>query len=202
MSESVDVNSPQFWNNRYLTNQAAWDMGSPTPAFVDLLENKRYGAGKTLVLGCGKGHDAILFAKHGFDVTAIDFSIEAINHTRVLAEKEGVKLELVHEDLFDYSFGLSDEFDYIVEYVTYCAIDPSRRAEFASTVASLMRNHGRFIALFFPLDDRAGGPPFAVSMDEVNRLFGKKMELISLEAPEHSVTPRKGKELLTVWRMK
>jgi hypothetical protein len=59
---------------------------------------------------------------------------------------------------------------------------------------------GQFIALFFPLDDRRGGPPFAVSMDEVHRLFRKKLELVSVEAPLRSVTPRRGKELLTVWR--
>lgn len=177
-------------------------MGTATPVFVNLLQSKRFAPGKTLVLGCGKGHDAVLFAENGFDVTAIDFSSEAITRARSLAEAKQVQIEFVHDDLFDYSLGLSEEFDYIVEYVTFCAIDPVRRAEFASVVSSLMRNHGRFIALFFPLDDRTGGPPFAVSMDEVNRLFGRTLELLSIEAPPGSVTPRKGKELLTVWRKK
>jgi hypothetical protein len=108
-------------------------------------------------------------------------------------------MELVNEDLFDYSLGVADEFDYIVEYVTYCAIEPARRAEFASAIASMLQPDGKLIALFFPLDDRPGGPPFAVSMDEVHRLFGKKLELISIEAPARSVTPRKGRELLTVF---
>ena len=196
------VGSSQFWDDLYSRDTTGWDMGTPTPAFVDLLHSKRFEPGKTLVLGCGKGHDAVLFAEHGFDVTAIDFSSEAIGHARKLADQKRVQIELVHDDLFDYSLGLSDEFDYLVEYVTFCAIDPLRRAEFASVVPSLMRNHGRFIALFFPLDDRPGGPPFAVSMDEVNRLFGRRLELLSIEAPERSVTPRKGKELLTVWRKK
>jgi SAM-dependent methyltransferase len=200
MQEIPNVNSSEFWNDRYLSSETGWDMGTPTPAFVDLLESKRFAPGKTLVLGCGKGYDAVLFAQHGFDVTAIDFSVEAIKHTRALAEEKNVKIELVQEDLFDYSLGLLDEFDYIVEYVTYCAIDPSRRAEFAAIIPSLLTNHGRFIALFFPLDDRVGGPPFAVSMDEVQRLFGRKLEMISVEAPARSVTPRKGKELLTLWR--
>ena len=142
----------------------------------------------------------MLFAQHGFDVTAIDFSSEAIKHARQLADKEGVAIEFVQEDVFDYSLGLSDEFDYVVEYVTYCAIEPSRRAEFAAMIPSLMKPSGRFIALFFPLDDRPGGPPFAVSMDEIQRLFGKKLELASIEAPQNSVSPRKGKELMTVWR--
>jgi SAM-dependent methyltransferase len=206
MNETPDVSSPHYWNEQYLANQTGWDIGTPTPAFVDLLESKRFEPvydlveGKTLVLGCGKGHDAVLFAQSGFDVTAVDFSAEAIRHAQRLADEKGVSIEFVQEDLFDYSLGLYEEFDYVVEYVTYCAIEPSRRAEFAAMVPSLMRPSGRFIALFFPLDERPGGPPFAVSMDEVNRLFGKKLELISIEAPPRSVTPRKGKELLTVWR--
>lgn len=200
MSDDGNISSPLFWDELYRDGKAGWDMGTPTPVFVDLLETGRFSPGKTLVLGCGKGHDAVLFARHGFEVTAIDFSSEAINHTRSLASGHGVQLELVQEDLLAYSFGLSEEFDYVVEYVTFCAIDPERRAEFASAVGSLLKPAGRLIALFFPLDDRPGGPPFAVSMDEVQRLFGRTLELISVESPASSVAPRRGKELLTVWR--
>ncbi len=200
MSETANVNSPEYWNSRYVADQVGWDMGTPTPVFVDVLEGKRFEPGKTLVLGCGRGHDAVLFAQHGFDVAAIDFSSEAVRDARQRAREKKVRIEFVEEDLFDYSLGLVDEFDYVVEYVTYCAIEPARRAEFAIAVASMLKTGGEFIALFFPLDDRSGGPPFAVSMDEVQRLFEKKFELISVEAPLHSVTSRKGKELLTVWR--
>lgn len=200
MDNANEVGTPQFWDELYRDERTGWDMGTPTPAFADLLETQRFEPGKTLVLGCGKGHDAVLFAQHGFDVTAIDFSSEAIKHTRQLADEKRVRIELVQEDLFDYSLGLSEEFDYVVEYVTFCAINPLRRAEFASAVCSLLKPSGRFIALFFPLDERPGGPPFAVSMDDVYRVFGRKLEMISVEAPERSVTPRKGKELLTVWR--
>ncbi len=191
---------PEFWNELYRSDRAGWDLGSPTPAFLDLLETKRLVPGKMLVLGSGKGYDAILFAQHGFDVTAIDSSEEANKFARQLATEQSMSIEFVQEDMFDYSLGIAEEFDYVLEYVTFCAIDPSLRPEFAAMIPSLMKDAGRFIALFFPLDDRPGGPPFAVSMDEVSRLFGKKMVLISLEAPQHSVTPRKGKELLTIWR--
>lgn len=200
MIDENQSDKPQFWDSLYVADQAGWDMGTPTPAFVDLLITKRFTPAKALVLGCGKGHDAVLFAQHGFDVTAIDFSAEAIRHTQELAKENDVHVELVHEDLFDYSLDVTEEFDYVIEYVTFCAILPEKRAEFASVVGTVMRPSGRFIALFFPLDDRPGGPPFAVSMDEINRLFGRKLELLSLELPPRSVTPRKGKELLTVWK--
>lgn len=196
------VNSPEFWNELYRSDQAGWDLGTPTPAFADLLETKRLAPGKILVLGSGKGYDAVLFARHGFDVTAIDSSDEAMKLARQLAAGNDVSINFVQEDMFDYSLEISDEFDYVLEYVTYCAIDPARRPEYAAMIPSLLKDSGKFIALFFPLDDRPGGPPFSVSMDEISRLFGMKMELVSLEAPPNSVNPRKGKELLTVWRKK
>ncbi|HXG37313.1 MAG TPA: methyltransferase domain-containing protein [Bacteroidota bacterium] len=195
-----DVNTPHFWEELYRSGQTGWDMGRPAPAFVALLESGRFKPGTTLVLGCGKGYDAVLFARYGFDVTAIDFSPTAIECARDLARKEGVHLHLVQEDLFDYSLGVIEEFDYIVEYVTYCAIDPSRRPEFAAAVASMLKRNGELFALFFPLDNHEGGPPFAVSMDEVVRLFGRKLDLVSVEAPPESVPSRKGKELITIWR--
>lgn len=196
------VSSPSFWNELYRSDQAGWDLGTPTPTFVDLLKTNRLAPGKMLVLGSGKGHDAVLFAQHGFDVTAIDSSEEAIKFARQLAAHPNVAINFVQEDMFDYSLGVADEFDYVLEYVTYCAIDPALRPEYAAMIPSLLKDSGKFIALFFPLDDRGDGPPFSVSMDEVSRLFSKKMELISLEAPPNSVAPRKGKELLTVWRKK
>jgi SAM-dependent methyltransferase len=208
MDNSPRIESPQFWDQLYLAGEAHWDMGTPTPAFVDLLESNHFESRlsdgqscKALLLGCGKGHDAVLFAHHGFAVTAVDFSSAALSEARRLAAEQQVEIEFIQEDLFDYSLGIREEFDYVIEYVTFCAIPPSRRAEFAEMVAAVMKPSGRLIALFFPLDNRPGGPPFAVSMEEVNRLFGKKLELISVEAPPRSVTPRKGKELMTVWRM-
>lgn len=195
-----DVDSREFWEARYRTNKTGWDMGEPTPAFVDLLQSRTFEPGKTLVLGCGKGYDAVLFAQHGFTVTAIDFSPAAIAATRELAQGKGVAIELVEEDLFDYSLGVIEEFDYIVEYVTFCAIDPMRRAEFASAVSSMLKHNGELFALFFPLENRPGGPPYAVAMDEVVRLFGRTLELVSIEPPARSFPSRKGKEMMTVWR--
>lgn len=194
------VNSPEYWDELYRSNQTRWDMNGPTPAFEDLLQTKHLVPGKMLVLGCGKGHDAVLFAHHGYDVNAIDFSPTAIDTARRLAAERNVQLTLVQEDLFEYSLTVVEEFEYIVEYVTFCAIDPSRRAEFASAVGSMLKHNGELLALFYPLDTRPGGPPFAVSMDEVIRLFGRKLDLLSVEAPKRSFPQRKGKELMTVWR--
>jgi hypothetical protein len=63
-----DVNSPQFWQQSYQDGRFPWDLGGPTPVFQRLLEHKRFPPGRMIVLGAGRGHDARLFARYGFNV--------------------------------------------------------------------------------------------------------------------------------------
>jgi hypothetical protein len=75
----LPTTDPQYWEQRYQENTAKWDIGMAAPPFASLLaSNEAPLAGKTAVLGCGQGHDAILFAKHGFDTLGFDFAPSAI----------------------------------------------------------------------------------------------------------------------------
>ena len=56
---------PQFWEDIYKKNDTGWDLGGPTPIFEKLaskLEPKRL-----CIIGCGRGYDAVTFAKNGFE---------------------------------------------------------------------------------------------------------------------------------------
>jgi SAM-dependent methyltransferase len=194
------VGHPSYWDERYLKDEADWDMRTPTPVFVDVLAGGRCTPGSVLVLGCGKGHDAVLFARHGFMVTAVDFSDVALSHTKELAAASGVALSILRRDLFTLTPEFDDRFDYVVEYVTFCAIDPQRRPAFADVVCKVLKPGGRLIGLFFPIDGRAGGPPFSVNEKEITRLFARSCDLETSELPERSVKPRRGKEILMIWR--
>jgi hypothetical protein len=105
----------------------------------------------------------------------------------------------LRRDVFELSPDEFGWFDIIVEYVTFCAINPSRRAEFVRVVSNMLRPGGTFVGLFFPLDNRSGGPPFAVNIDEIRELFGDHFELQSSVEPARSVSPRMGKEMLMIW---
>lgn len=201
MTKNVSI--PEYWDRRYQTDDSAWDLNRPTPVFVDILSrSKNLECGKIAVLGAGSGYDAILFAKHGFDVTAIDFSFSAIQEIQRNAEEAHTSLQTLQSDLFSLPDWTNEAFDYVLEYVTFCAIDPRRRQEFAEVVASILKPNGLLIALFFPIDNRPGGPPYAVDIEKVKDLFGRKFFLECEEAPKTSVTPRRGKEKLMMWRRK
>lgn len=56
---------------------------------------RREGRKSVLDMGCGLGRHSILFAKNGFDVTALDISEEALSFLEKDADKQGLKISCV-----------------------------------------------------------------------------------------------------------
>ena len=92
-----------------------------------------------------------------------------------------------------------ENFDFIFEYVTYCAINPERRKEFAQKISSLLKTGGRLISILFPVDRREGGPPFSVDIKEFYKNFSEYLRLEYSSRQINSVKPRKGKEVLQIY---
>jgi methyl halide transferase len=197
---SMDVNSPDKWDVNYEQGTDGWDLGRPTPVFQRLLRTQRLSPGRMIVLGAGRGHDAREFARHGFQVTAVDFSSQAAREMHRLASPEA-PVEILQHDIFALPAALNHSFDYVLEYTCFCAIDPSRRAEYADLVTRLLKPGGMYIDLAFPLDGRKGGPPFAVSAPEVLDLFrGRGFQLLSREKPVDSISSRRNAEELLIFQ--
>ena len=195
-----DVNSPRKWEEDYQRGTAGWDLGGPTPVFKRLASSECLKPGRMIVLGAGRGHDAREFARHGFDVTAVDFSSYAVEQMRQLADPQAL-MNILQQDIFGLAPELNSSFDYVLEYTCFCAIDPKRRAEYADLVSRLLTPNGLYIDLAFPLDQRKGGPPFAVSESEVLDLFlNRGFKLLWREKPADSVKPRRHAEELFVFQ--
>ena len=199
---AMDVNSADKWEADYLGGSDGWDLGKPTPVFRNLLANRGLPPGRMLVVCAGRGHDAREFARHGFQVTAVDFSPSAVREMRRLAGPD-TQMEILQQDLFSLSHKMDGTFDYVLEYTCYCAIDPKRRAEFVDLVARLLKPGGMYISLAFPLTQQQGGPPFAVTVSELLRLFQTRgFKLIEREKPTDSVSQRRGAEELLIFQKK
>ena len=200
MSDPLDINTPAFWEEIYQGDRAGWDLGGPTPALRRLLLSGEFAPGRTIVLGAGRGHDARAFARQGFVVTAVDFAADAVRGMRALADPHA-PIEILQADIFTLPYALDKTFDYVIEYTCFCAIDPARRAEYADLVARLLKPGGIYIGLFFPLDQREGGPPFAVASSEILTLFDARgFTRLRRETPTDSVPQRQGLEELLIWQ--
>jgi SAM-dependent methyltransferase len=170
------VGSARFWAEAQDSGRSLWNLATPTPVFVGLLDSPTAPApGRMVVPGFGMGHDALLFARRGFRVVGFDFADYAVPAATAAAARQGIppdRAGFYAADIFALGPEWDGGFDYALEYTCFCAIDPARRPEYARLLHRLLRPGGELLALFFPLADKPGGPPFAVREDEIRSLFG------------------------------
>ena len=197
MNNKEDI--PQFWEDIYLADDAGWDISGPTPVFSNLADDLSFG--KVCIIGSGKGHDAVMFAKKKFNVTAVDFAPSAVASVNHFAEKSSVTVEVLQEDIFNLPANYPETFDYVIEQTCFCAINPARRSEYETVVNQLLKPGGKLIGLWFPLDKliEDGGPPWGTTIEEVKSIFKDGWKIEKEEFPDLSIGPRKGREKLIVF---
>ena len=194
-----NVDDPKFWDNIYLNDNPGWDLNGVTPIFKSL--TKKLKKGKVCFVGCGRGYDAVYFAKKGFDVTAVDFSSLAIKDLKSLSKKESVSINCIQEDIFTFFERFSNYFDYIIEQTCFCAIHPSRRNEYEMMARTILKPKGSLIGLWFPLDKKIddGGPPWGVTVDEVKNIFSVDWAIVKEKFHKLSIDSRKGREKFIIF---
>ena len=198
MSKRLDIDKPEFWEEIYEGGRAGWDLGGPTPAFRRLLQSGSLPPGRMLVTCAGRGHDARAFARHGFQVDAVEFAAEPVRDMHALADPDA-PVRIIQADLFTLSQELDGQYDYVLEYTCYCAINPARRPEYADLIARLLKPRGILIALIFPTTPQPGGPPFYAPVAQVLDLFqARRFKVVQQETPSDSVPQRKDSEALLI----
>ncbi len=194
------IDKPTFWDNKYKTHESNWDMKSANPVFIELLDNSDFlKTGRTFIVSCDRGYDAVLTAKKDYAVTAIDFSSTAIDFAKAQVNENTVKINFLNEDFFNLGKEYNGNFDLVYEYTTYCAFNPERRKEFAKKESSLLKKDVKLITVLFPVDDMEDGPPFRIEPIEFYKNFSQYLFLELSTKQINSVKPREGKEILQVY---
>lgn len=90
------------WDKRY--SESGYAYGTEPNDF--LKQNfSTIPKGKVLSIAEGEGRNAVFLAKQGYQVTAIDSSIVAINKAEQLARQQQVDINFIHHDLLSFDFG-------------------------------------------------------------------------------------------------
>lgn len=174
----------------------AFDVGAVSATLAAALARETYAPrpGMTaLVPGCGRAYDALALARHGFDaVVAVDLAPTACKAAQSWLQESGdpaaAKVSVQCADFFS----LQGKYDFIWDCTFLCALDPSVRERWATKHSELLSTNGALLTCVFPICDKTGGPPFAMSVPLVRDLLEPVgMQAVSIldpvpEAERHS----------------
>ena len=149
MAEKKIGYTQEDWQRHYDEGDLGWDLGQVAPPFIRLFESNIILPGKTLVPGCGRGHEVIYLAENGFEVTAVDYSSGAVNHLNSTVQEHKLKCQVLHMDFFGIDSAHNGVYDLLIEQTFFCAISPEQRPSYVSTVARALKQGGMLAGLFY-----------------------------------------------------
>jgi methyl halide transferase len=185
---------PTDWESKYQASDTPWDKGAPSPGLLDFLAEHPV-SGRVLVPGCGLGHDVRALAAGGAEVLGIDIAPSAVEAARKFPHVGRESYE--HADLFALPPSMRAGFDLAWEHTCFCAIDPAMRPAYVEAVADALAPGGHLLAVFYldPGNDHPEeGPPFEVSIAELDRLFLPRFTLVREWLPARAYPGREGRE--------
>ena len=128
-----------MWDERYSPDEYVY--GKDPNQFLE----ENYNAipkGKVLSLAEGEGRNAVFLAKQGYSVTAVDASQVGLSKAKKLAEENGVEIEFVRGDLFDFDLG-ENKWDGIVSIFFH--LPSALRKELHKKVVAGLKPKGVFL---------------------------------------------------------
>src|SRR5512141_2002635 len=118
-----------FRDKRFAEGDTPWDRGAANPQLGVWLATGALKPCRILVPGCGSGYEVAALAQAGFDVTALDYSPEAIALARKQLDAAGLKAAVVEADALAWQ--PDKPFDAIYEQTSLCALYPDQWRAYA-----------------------------------------------------------------------
>jgi SAM-dependent methyltransferase len=188
------------WEEQYQKGEIFWDKGAASPPMKQYLERHKV-SGRTLVPGCGHGHEVALAVEHGLDATGLDIAPTAVAEARALYPK--LAKRFVAGDLFNPPHTMRGAFDVVLEHTCMSALPPSLRADYRRGIDLTLRRGGLLIGVWFinpNLEPGYEGPPFPLSVSDLTALFADGYEIMEDYVPEVGFDTRVGRERVRVLR--
>jgi SAM-dependent methyltransferase len=142
------------WDERYAATGLVW---SATPNRTVAEQVEGLPPGTALDLAAGEGRNALWLAEHGWTVTAVDFSVVALDKARVAAERRGLDVTAVLADVTTYDPGRT--FDLVL--LAYLQLPWDALRTVLDTAARAVAPGGTFLLVAHDLanlTDGVGGP--------------------------------------------
>jgi 2-polyprenyl-3-methyl-5-hydroxy-6-metoxy-1,4-benzoquinol methylase len=105
-------------------------------------------AGRALDLGCGTGTNAITLARHGWNVTGVDFVGRAIRAAKRKAHETAVDVDFRVGDVTRLD-SISGKFDLILDIGCFHSLPPSLKESYIHNLSRLLSENGTFLLYGF-----------------------------------------------------
>jgi methyl halide transferase len=188
------------WEEKYRSGEVFWNKGAPSPPMRQYLE-RHPARGRTLVPGCGHGHEVALAMELGLDAIGLDIAPTGVAEARALYPK--IAARFVVGDFFDPPVAMRGGFDVVLEHTCMSGLPPALRASYRRGVDLTLRPGGLLIGVWFinpDLDPGDEGPPFPFSVPDLTALFADGYELVADYVPAVAFKGREGRERMRVLR--
>ncbi len=184
--------SKDYWNNLYASNETGWDIGYPSPAIKDYVDQLKDKTIPILIPGCGNAYEAEYLLNQGFtNVTLIDIAPLV---TQKLREKfsgdSSKRIQIITGDFFEHE----GKYQLIIEQTFLSALDPSLRRKYVEKMHSLLFKGGHLTGVIFNKIFDEPGPPFGGTIEEYRAMFSPRFEIKQMEPCYNSIERRSGNE--------
>jgi cyclopropane fatty-acyl-phospholipid synthase-like methyltransferase len=156
-----------------------WDGHPLAKSLQKLIEGDgALSPGAALDLGCGTGDNSIYLAKHGWQVTGVDFVAKAVAKARAKAEASNVAVDFAQADVTRLSSeGIGSNFGLIVDNGCLHGMSPEDRDAYVREVTAVAAPDARLLLVEFVTAGSYGVP--GIDPDEVKRRFAADWTLLS-----------------------
>jgi cyclopropane fatty-acyl-phospholipid synthase-like methyltransferase len=156
-----------------------WDGHPLAKSLQKLIEGDgALSPGAALDLGCGTGDNSIYLAKHGWQVTGVDFVAKAVARARAKAEASNVAVDFAQADVTRLSSeGIGSNFGLIVDNGCLHGMSPEDRDAYVREVTAVAAPDARLLLVEFVTAGSYGVP--GIDPDEVKRRFAADWTLLS-----------------------
>lgn len=189
----------EFWHERWEKGEIGFHQHEFNRHMQEFVGRLEVPAGaRVLVPLCGKSRDMLWLADRGLRVTGIEISERATrdffreNEIAFEVRKRpeaviyaGGEIEIFCADIFTLSRRALPSFDAVYDRASLVALPPEMRTDYADLMAELADPGVRslLVTLDYPQEEMRG-PPFSVTQDEVERLFGSRFDISQLHTED------------------
>ncbi len=166
-----------FFEFRYLLGLAPWDTGISPPELMRFIESNP--SVRALDVGCGTGTNAITLAEHGWQVTGLDFSLQAIARARRKARRKTLQIEFIQGDVNALN-DLNGIFDLCLDIGCYHSLSLGTQMKYADQLARLASPGGTILIYSF-LQRKDEEHPSWPSEERLLQHFRDSFEIVSVD---------------------